>query len=129
MLGQVDTASTVVNGMQLQLHTWAADPAMCSMGQALTVAWARPGSPCSTPGPLTVSSAAGVPVRKPAAAAAYPAACSLRKLMKRMPAACRSAMMAFWSPNCVARCAAIQCIVTSHKGLHGACVNISASTL
>ncbi len=61
---------------------------MCSSGQALTVACAMPGRPCSTPGPDTVNSAAGVPVRKPAAAAAYPAACSLRKLMKRMPAAC-----------------------------------------
>ena len=34
---------------------------MSSMGQVLMVAWAAPGRPCSTPGPETVSSAAGVP--------------------------------------------------------------------
>ena len=57
------------------------------MGQQLIEAWLRPAIPWTAPGPETVSRAAGMPVRNPAAAAAYPAACSLRNPMKRMPAA------------------------------------------
>lgn len=52
--------------------------------------WASdsPASACTSPGPLTVSSTPGLPVRKPAAAAAYPAACSFLQAMNRMPQAC-----------------------------------------
>ena len=58
------------------------------MGHRLTEAWDSPAMPCTAPGPDTVSSTPGTPVRKPQAAAAYPAACSFLKPMKRMPAAC-----------------------------------------
>jgi len=57
------------------------------MGHPLALALLTPASPCTTPGPDTVSSTPGTPVRNPAAEAAYPAACSLRQLMKRMPQA------------------------------------------
>jgi hypothetical protein len=50
---------------------------------AQAAAWLGDGAP----GPLTVSRTPGTPRRKPAAAAAYPAACSLRQEMKRMPQA------------------------------------------
>ena len=44
-------------------------------GQVLIWAWERPAMPCTAPGPDTVSSTPGTPVRNPEAAAAYPAAC------------------------------------------------------
>lgn len=40
------------------------------MGQVLIWAWLRPAMPCTAPGPDTVSSTPGTPVRKPQAAAA-----------------------------------------------------------
>lgn len=41
-----------------------------SMGHVLTWAWERPAMPCTAPGPDTVNSTPGTPVKKPAAAAA-----------------------------------------------------------
>ena len=55
-------------------HTWMS-------GQQLMDAWLNPAIPCTAPGPETVNRAAGTPVRNPEAAAAYPAACSLRNPM------------------------------------------------
>ena len=79
------------------------------MGHRLTEAWDSPAMPCTAPGPDTVSSTPGTPVRKPQAAAAYPAACSFLKPMKRMPAACshmkaqsqmlRSTTLQAWDPQ------------------------------
>ena len=69
-------------------HTCSADPETMIMGHRLTEAWDSPAIPCTAPGPDTVSSTPGTPVRKPQAAAAYPAACSFLNPMKRMPAAC-----------------------------------------
>lgn len=45
-------------------------PLIMTRGQQLTWALLSPAMPCTTPGPDTVSSTPGVPVRKPAAAAA-----------------------------------------------------------
>ena len=79
-----------LDAQSLRGRACSAEPEIMSMGHVLTCAWLRPAMPCTAPGPDTVSSTPGTPVRKPDAAAAYPAACSLRKAMKRMPAACTS---------------------------------------
>lgn len=70
--------------------------------------------PCTAPGPETVSRTAGMPVRNPAAAAAYPAACSFRKPMYRIPTACRFVM-----PSDCFSCHGLQCSVRSSTHLCG----------
>lgn len=50
--------------------TCSAEPEIMIIGQVLICAWLRPAMPCTTPGPDTVSSTPGVPVRNPQAAAA-----------------------------------------------------------
>ena len=52
------------------MRTCSAEPESMSSGQQLACAWLSPAMPCTTPGPDTVSSTPGAPVRKPAAAAA-----------------------------------------------------------
>ena len=48
----------------------SAEPEIMSSGHVLTCAWLSPARPCTAPGPDTVSSTPGTPVRNPAAAAA-----------------------------------------------------------
>jgi hypothetical protein len=48
----------------------SAEPEIISIGHVLTCAWLSPAMPCTAPGPDTVSSTPGTPVRNPAAAAA-----------------------------------------------------------
>jgi len=51
-------------------RTCSADPEIMSIGHVLTCAWLSPAMPCTAPGPDTVSSTPGTPVKNPAAAAA-----------------------------------------------------------
>ena len=50
--------------------TCSAEPESMIMGQVLICAWLSPAMPCTAPGPDTVSSTPGTPVKKPQAAAA-----------------------------------------------------------
>ena len=58
------------------------------IGKQLVVALASAVRPLRKPGAETVRQMPGVPVRKPAAAAALPACCSWRNEMTRRPSAC-----------------------------------------
>ena len=58
------------------------------IGKQLVVALASAVSPFRKPGADTVRQMPGLPVMKPAMDAAYPAFCSWRKEITRMPAAC-----------------------------------------
>ena len=67
-------SSTHLNGHKcrptLNEHKSDFRPPTWMSGQQLMAAWLSPATPCTAPGPETVSSTAGTPVRKPAAAAA-----------------------------------------------------------
>ena len=89
------------------------------IGKQLVVALASAVRPLRKPGADTVRQMPGLPVRKPAAAAALPACCSWRNEMTRSPSACifrvRSVIGMPGSPNTVSMPFSFSASMTSWK--------------